>query len=191
MAQKFNGEILIPYLKDGVTVPCSEPGASTIALDDAAVVVRKTRLTLTAATLSVLQANDYGSLKVLDLPDRNMLLLAVEADLVLTKQGNTNGIVAATDLDVGMGTAAASSTTLATTMIDILEKVDVDADALAVDFERHSNDQSTATFPKRIADGASSALYLNVAAVGGITADSSLSVSGTIDIFYVDLGKIA
>lgn len=186
--QKINQPLLAPSQIDPITIRITEPG-SGVVIKDQPMLVRRCRLTLSAATLSVTAALDYGSLKVVDLPDRNMLLLAVEADLVLTKQGNTNGIITTTDLDVGMGTAAASATTLATTMIDILEKVDIDGDTLAVDFERHSNDQSTATFPKRIVDGASSALYLNAVAIGGITADSSLSCSGTIDIYYVDLGK--
>lgn len=187
-ALKMRQQMLAPELLDPISVRASEPGAG-VALDDKPVLIRRMRLTLTAATLSVLAANDYGSLKVCDLPDRNMLLLAVEADVVLTKQGNTNGIVAATDMDVGMGTAPASNVTLATTMIDILEKVDLDADAATASFQRHSNDQATAVFPKRLADSATQALYLNVGLPNLITADSSLSCTGTIDVWYIDLGK--
>lgn len=185
---KQRQQMLVPNLLDAHSVRVTEPGSSC-AVNDQPVLPRKARITLTNATLSVTAALDYGSLKVCDLQDRNLLLLGVEADLVLTKQGNTNGIVAATNLDVGMGTAPASAVTLAATMIDILEKVDVDTVALAVDFERHSNDQATAVFPKRLSDSATQALYLNVSAPGLITADSSLSVSGTIDLFYIDLGK--
>jgi DNA polymerase III sliding clamp (beta) subunit (PCNA family) len=81
--------------------------------------------------------------------------------------------VTATDLDIGVGTAVASNATLATTMINVVAKVDVDADALEVQLEVHSNDQ--AVTPVKIADGASSALYLNVA-TGNITADDSIAV---------------
>lgn len=190
MAQKFRGEILIPNLKDGLSVVASEPGTG-IVLDDKPVLPRRCRLTLSGATLTVLEANDYGSLKLLDLPDRNVMILGVEVDLVLTKQGNTNGIVAATDLDVGVGSAAASNTTLSGAMIDVLEKADIDTDALAVDYEAVMVGQSTAKPPVCLADSASLALYLNAVAVAGITADSSLSVSGTVDIFYLDLGNKA
>lgn len=186
--QKNRQPLLAPQLMDGLSLKVTEPGSGA-AIKDEAVVIRRARITLTNAVLTVTAALDYGSLKVCDLPNRNLMLLAVEADLTLVKEGNTNGIVAATDLDVGMGTAAASATTLASTMIDVLEKVDVDTDALSVTFQRHSNDQSTATFPKRIADDANAALFLNAVPIAGITADSTLTVSGTIDVFYVDVGK--
>jgi hypothetical protein len=190
MSAKINQVVVAKNLQDGISVPVSEPG-SGVAVQDQALVVRRARLVLSAAVVSVTEALDYGSLKICDLPDRNLLLLGVEVDLVVTKEGNTNGIVAATDLDLGIGTAAASATTLATTMIDIIEQVNADTDALAVDMEAHSNDQATAVFPKKIADGASTALYLNVVPVAGITADSSVSVTGYIDIFYIDLGNLS
>lgn len=190
MTLKQNQPLLAPQLEDGISNQISEPGTS-MTVSNQAVVVRRARLTVSAATLTVLEADDYGSLKLCDLPDRNILLLGVEADLVLTKDGVTNGMVAATDLDVGIGTAAASATTLTSTMINVIEKKDLDANALAVDFEAHSNDNATTVFPLPIADGASSALYLNVVPVLGITADSSLSVSGTVDIWYMDLGNLS
>lgn len=190
MTLKQRQVMMAPLLEDGISVPISEPGSSA-TLSDQACVLRRARLTLSGATLSVLEANDYGSLKLLDLPDRNIMLMGLEADLVLTKQGNTNGIVAATDLDVAVGTAAASNTTLAATMINVIEKKDVDDNALAVDFEAHSNDNATSIFPLPVADGASAALYLNAVAIGGITADSSLSVSGIVDVWYMDLGNLS
>jgi len=185
---KQRQRMLVPDLLDSLSVLVTEPG-SGCAVVDKPVLVRRARLTLTSAVLSVTAALDYGSLKVVDLQDRNLLLLAVEADLTLTKQNNTNGILDATDLDVGMGTAPASAVTLATTMIDILEKMDVDADTNTVAVQRHSNDQATAVFPKKLADSSTQALYLNVGVPGLITADSSVTVNGTIDIFYIDLGK--
>lgn len=190
MSEKKNQVLVAKLIEDGISVPITEPGSS-MTLSDQACIARRARITLSAATLTVLEANDYGSLKLCDLPDRNMLLLGVETDLVLTKQGNTNGIVAATDLDVSVGTAAASATTLADGMLNIIEKKDLDTNALAVDLEAHSNDNATTVFPLPVADGASSAVYLNAVAIGGITADSSISVSGTVDIWYMDLGNLS
>lgn len=186
--QKNRQPLLASQLMDGLSLKVTEPG-SGVAITDEAVIPRRARLTLTNAVLTITAALDYGSLKLCDLPDRNLMLLGVEVDLTLVKQGNTNGLLAATDLDLGVGTAAASATTLATTMIDVIEKVDQDTDALSVTMQRHSNDQATATFPKRIVDGSSSALYLNAVPIAGITADSTLTVSGTVDIFYMDVGK--
>lgn len=190
MVQKIKQRLLAPNLSDGFSLPINEAG-SGVTIKNEHLSVKRARLTISGATLSIAAADDFGSLKLCDLPDRNLMLLGVEVDLVLTKEANTDGVVAATDLDVGVGTAAASATTLATTMIDIIEKADLDTNAAAVDFHAHSNDQSTATFPKRIADSATAALFLNAVAVGGIEADSSLTVDGTVDIFYVDLGNLS
>lgn len=186
--QKISQPTLIPNLQDRLSLRITEPGAGVAVVDDA-VIPRRARLTLTNAVLTITAALDYGSLKLVDLPNRNLMLLGVEVDLTLVKQGNTNGLVAATDLDLGIGTAAASATTLASAMINVIEKIDQDTDALSVTMQRHSNDQSTATFPLRIADDANAALFLNAVAIAGITADSTLTISGTVDITYVDLGK--
>lgn len=187
MTLKENRVLLAPKLKDGVSLHLSAPAAG-VRLQDSAMVARHCRLTLDGLSIAVLAANDYGSAKLLDLPDRNLLLLSVEVDCVVTKAGTTNGIVAATDLDMAIGTAAASNATLSSTMVNVIEKVDIDTDALAVDLEIHSSDQSTAAFPLKVVDGASSALYLNLACA--ITANDSVSVSGTIDIRYIDLGNL-
>jgi hypothetical protein len=188
MTLKINQPLLAKNLLDGFTVPVSEAGAATVAVGDNVHTVRRARLTLTNFSIAVTQALDYGGSKLVDLPDRNMLLLGVEVDCTVVKQGNTNGIVAATDLDMAVGTATASNATLASAMINVIEKVDIDTDALSVAFEAHSNDNATSTFPLRVADGASTALFMNISCA--ITADSSVTVSGTIDIYYVDLGNL-
>jgi hypothetical protein len=188
MTAKINQAVVAPNIKDGLSVEFGEAGTGVV-IKDQMVTVRRARLTLTAFSIAVLAANDYGGTKLLDLPDRNIMLLGMEVDTVVTKQGNTNGVVAATDITMAVGTATASNATLSGAMIDVIEGTSITPDTLAVDFEKHSNDQATATFPKKIADGANSALYMNIAAA--ITADSSVTVDGIIDIFYVDLGKLA
>lgn len=188
MTAKINQKVLVKNLVDGFSVPVSEAGAATVAVGDNLHTVRRARVSLTAFSISVLAANDYGGSKLVDLPDRNMMLLGVEVDCVVTKQGNTNGIVAATALDMSIGTAVASNATLSSTMVNVIEKKDIDTSALAVDFEAHSNDNASSTFPLRITDDAATALYMNIAAA--ITANSSVTVTGTIDIYYVDLGNL-
>lgn len=189
MTEKVRSALLAPNLQDGITVQAIEAQGTGVVGSDNACVPRKLRLTLTNFSISVAAGDDYGGTKLLDLADRNLMLLGMEVDCVVTKQGNTNGIVAATDISMSVGTGVAAATPLAGTAIDVIEATSITADALAVDFEKHSNDQSTAVFPKKIADGASSALYMNIAAA--ITANSSVSVSGIIDIFYIDLGNLA
>lgn len=163
--------------------------SSSIGVDYQLLTPYKATLNLTAETLAVLEANDYGSLELMTWQDRNIHLLAIEADLTMVKGGVTNGLEAAVDLDVAVGSAAASAQTLATTMIDRIEKVDVDTDALSVSFQAHTAGQSTATFPLQILDGASNELHLNVGVPAGITADDALTVTGSIDLYFVDLGN--
>lgn len=191
MSAKINQLTVARILTDGITVPLARPGVASISLRDNLLTVRRARLVLTATPIAVTAALDYGSVKLLDLPDRNIMLLGMEVDLDVVKQGNTNGIVAATDLSMAVGTAAASSTTLSSTMVDVIEAVALTTDALTVAFERHSNDQLTATFPRRLADGPTNALFLNLSATTLITADSSVAVTGTVDIFYADLGNLS
>lgn len=187
MTQKIRQVLDAPNLRGEATLPTPNTG---IAMDSIAVIPQKVTFTLAGTEISVAAADDFGSVKLCDLPDKNLHLLAVEVDLVVTKAGTTNGIVAATDLDMAIGTAAASNTTLATTMIDVIEKVDINDDALVVDFEAISVGQSTAAFPLQIADGASNSLFINLSP-GNITADDSVSLTGTVDLYFVDLGNRA
>jgi hypothetical protein len=175
-----------PLLRDGSGFPT--PGTG-IGLDTQLLTPQKITLKLDGAELAVDADDDYGSLLLMTWQDRNLHILGLESDLTLVKGGVTNGITAAKDLDVGMGSAPASNTTLATTMIDYMEKQDLDDNALSVDLNVHVLGQTTATFPKQLADASDNKLYLNAAVVGGITASDTLTVSGYVDIYFIDLGN--
>lgn len=149
----------------------------------------KATLNIPATSFAVTEALDYGSLLLMTWQDRNIHILGMEVDMVLVKGGVTNGLEAAVDLDVALGSAAASAQTLATTMIDYVEKQDLDTDALSLDLEVHVLGQSTATFPKQLADAAANTLYLNVGVPAGITADDAIIASGKIDLYFIDLGN--
>jgi len=172
-------------LRDGSPLPTPTVGGLDVSL----LTPQKVTLKLSAESLAVTEALDYGSLELLTWQDRNIHILGMEVDLTLVKGGVTNGLEATVDLDVGMGSAAASATTLATTMIDYLEKVDLDTDALSLSLAAHTVGQATATFPKQLADAATNKVYLNVGLPVGITADDTIAVTGTIDFFIVDLGN--
>lgn len=174
-----------PSLRDGSPLLVPTVGG----VDYQALIPQKATLKLDGESLPVLEANDYGSLELLTWQDRNIHILGMEVDLTLVKGGVTNGLEATVDLDVGMGSAAASATTLATTMIDYLEKVDLDTDALSLSLQAHTLGQSTATFPKQLADAAANKVYLNVGLPVGITADDTIAVTGTIDFYIIDLGN--
>lgn len=175
-----------PNLRDGAPLPSC---AATMGLDVSLLAPQKITLRLSGETLSIDEADDFGSLELLTWPDRNLHILGLEADLTLVKGGVSSGLEATVDLDVGMGSAPASAATLATTMIDYLEKVDLDADSLTVTLQAHTLGQSTATFPKQLADGASNKLYLNVGLPVGITVSDALTVTGSVDLYVIDLGN--
>lgn len=164
--------------------------SSSIGVDYALMTPQKATLNLSAEVLTCLAANDYGSLELMTWPDRNIHLLGVEVNLSLVKGNVSTGIVAATDLDMAIGTALASNQTLATTMLDVIEKSDHDASELTVTYQATALGQSTATMPKQIADSATSKLFLNCGLPGGITVNDTLTVTGQVDLYFVDLGNL-
>jgi hypothetical protein len=182
---EFADEI-VPGAANSGAAPAPAAGVST--LFDRARFVRHTRLTIEGATLSIAAADDFGSLLLATLPDSNLMLLAVELDLELVKGEEVGGLVAATDVGVAVGTAAASNATLSGAMIDVLDQVDLTASDASPALQVHSQADATLTYPIQIADGASSELYLNAAA--SITADDALTVTGTVDLYWVDLGNV-
>jgi hypothetical protein len=161
------------------------PPTGVVVSTDKALAVREMHLVVTDLEAEVLAANDYGSAKLCDLPDKNLLLLSVEVNLVGLKSG---GIIAGTDLDLAVGSAAASAQTLATTMIDIVEKSDHDASEASATWQAHTADQATAAYPLQKVDSATSALYLNVGLPVGV-ADGAVTFTGTVVLKYVDLGN--
>jgi hypothetical protein len=145
-------------------------------------------LTLTDLVVDVDESDDYGGTKICDLPDSNLMLLGAEVDLELVKGEESGGLEAATDMKVGIGTAVASAQPIATSMQNVIELDDLTASDASPAWVAHSNDQSTIPMPLKVADGASNALYLNVSAL--ITATDTLTASGTVTLFYVDLGNV-
>jgi hypothetical protein len=146
--------------------------------------VRHARITITNLLVSILAVNDYGSAKILDLPDTNVLILGAEVNLSLDKDGS--GVQTATDVTMGVGTAAASASTLSGAMIDVLtQSLTDDVDPALFQIHTHELATPALTFAD---DDASAALYLNAAAT--IAADGSLTATGTIDLYYIDTGNV-
>lgn len=155
-------------------------GVGVVASSNVPRSLQRMRLTLTAARVPVLAANDYGSLSLLTWPNTNLLLVNARADLVGTKDGT--GIVAAATPTVALGSAAASNATLSGTMIDTTAAV-VMAGTLAAAVQVNGIAASTL---RRIAAGASNQVFLNTAIA--ISADGFIDFTGTIDLDFFDLG---
>ncbi len=103
-------------------------------------------------------------------------------------KGNTaTGIVAATGLDVAVGTAAASNNALTGSMVNILAVYEADAGTVTDVVQLHS--LATTPAPLGILEGGT-AIYLNVAPDGAITVDDKVTFSGTIDLFIRNFENI-
>ena len=164
-----------------------EPAAAgaTLAFDRARF-ARHARVAVAGLAIDVAAADDFGGVELLGLPDTNILVLGAEADLAVAKDGA--GVLAATDVTVALGTAAATGTALSGAESDMLDALPLTADALEVAWRAHTQ-ANAAPAPLYVPDGPSSALYLNAAAT--VSADGGLTVSGTVDLYYVDLGNAA
>ena len=190
MSLKINQRTNAPLLRDGSALPT--PG-SGMGLDAAAVVPQKVTIKLDGATLSIDEGDDFGSLKLCDLPDLNLQLFSVEADLTLVKGGVSNGLEAAVDVNVAIGSAAATAQDLTATAAenDKIESTALTDNSLTVSLAAHSLGQSgDGAMPQQIGDGASNALWLNASVTAGITASDALTVTGTVTLILFSLGNV-
>lgn len=142
-------------------------------------IIRHVRLKLTSVVVPVTAALDYGSIKLADLPDGNIIFLGGIAHLTIVK---TSIDTTSANIDVGVGTAAASNVTLATTMINLIPKIDSTSGLVA-------NGAASSTEAAKVFATSNTDVFLNVSAA--TTVDGSADVSGTIDLFYLDLGNQA
>jgi len=193
MTQKNNQPHLFMGGIEGSDLLCGGMADANIAggvtlKSDTAHAPRKVVLQLTNAVITHTEALDYSSLKLCDMPDSNILYLAAEVDLECVKGLTTNGLVATTDITLALGSAAASNSTLSSTMQDILELDALTPTDASPAWQAHSMDQVTIPLPYEVADAATNAVYLNLAAA--TTADDTLTVTGTVTLIYIDLGNV-
>ena len=168
--------------------PDITPNTGVTFATQAAKMVKHIQLTLTGFVVNIAAADDYGGTKLLDFPDTNIMLMAVEADMSLVKGEAVGGLVGTTDITVAIGTAVASASTLATTMEDVQDAIAYTPTLTTVPHQIHSSADATLAYPILLGDSATLALYFNLAAA--ITTDDVLTCSGTIDLYYVDLGNV-
>lgn len=188
MTLKQRQTMLAPLLLDQNSA-APGTGDAGVTIDRQFHAVQRVRITLDAVVVSITTALDYGSAQLLDFQDRNIMILGCETNVEMTKGNLSTGIVAATDLDVALGSQPASNTTLAGTMIDVIEKQDEDASDLtpAALYDMHA--QSTAAPATVLPDSATSGLYWNIALPAQVTVDDTISLTGTVDLIFIDLGN--
>lgn len=161
------------------------PAAGVTAAAAAAMFLKKVTITVVGKIATVADADDFGSVEILTLPDKNLVFVGAEVDLTLTKDGT--GLLAATTLDAALGTAAASNTTLSGLMLNIHPKSDLDADDLAAVWKSHG--LATTPVLTGVLDAATNKIYVNVAAVTEVGVAGTVTVDGVIDLYFLDLGN--
>ena len=151
-----------------------------------------TTLTLDNVAQSIVNGTEYQGTKIYDFPQCRLSVLGVTATL---QQKTTSALVSTLNSGStgasGLGTAAASATTLATTMVDFLPStaftssttVNVAGTAVTAALAAAAQFDGTATAKD---------LYLNTAyaTTTDVDADATQTISGTIVITWINLGDL-
>jgi hypothetical protein len=103
------------------TVPTAQSSLTTVKHSGGP--VRKSVITLAAQGITVTDALAYASLQLLDFPEGRILILGVTASLQFAVTSTRSSTINdSASLTWALGTAAASNSTLSSTMVDLLPK---------------------------------------------------------------------
>lgn len=149
-----------------------------------------TKLTLDNVPQTVVNGTEYQGTKIYTFPEGRILVLGVTATL---RQKTTSTLASTLNASstgaIALGTATASSTTLATTMVDLLPSTAFTSSATV---NTPGTAVSAALASSAQFDGTSSAksMYLNTAYATTTDVDghATQTISGTINIIWVYLG---
>jgi len=146
----------------------------------------KTVFTLTAMRIAVPNANDYASQKIFDFAAGRINIEGGTASLafaVPTTRASTINDSAA--MDWSIGTAAASNVTLASTMVDIVAKVDKTLDGTAAAYTTPST-ANVAAAAAYDGTGTAKDAFLNIAfpTATDVDGDGTVAVSGTVTLLW-------
>lgn len=170
--------------------PTRDAGAGVTVIMDVPAPLRRQRVKLENAVITLTAANDYGSLKLVDLPDRNIMILQAELTGTVIAGGDfaTND-----DPKIGVGTVAASANPIATTAVNVIPLTDYTnivagaATAVAQSLQLTLGTDASLLIP----DAAAQAIYLNASNTDTqLAADGTLTFNGYFDFWYIDLGNV-
>lgn len=170
----------------------SAVGATCVANELGSGVVHQTVLTLSGVLQDVVNGTEYQGTKIYSFPAGRILVLGVTASLAPT----TTSIIGSTlnsgvTGSLGLGTATASATTLASTMVDLLpataftSSTTINVAAAAVGAALAASAQF---------DGTTTAkdMFLNsaFATTGDVDADATMTWAGTVTVTWINLGDL-
>ena len=169
---------LVPNLTAGVVIASSYFKAT-----------EKVTLSLTAVRVLITNALAYGGTLLAYLPNTNGVLIGARMNLTGLKDGVA--VTAATQPRVGVGTATASNATLSGTMDNILNGGNAAglqmAATLSAALSTTWNANATSTANINFTPSATTGVYLNATAAPAT--DGYVDFTGTIDLYYEDLGQ--
>ena len=150
----------------------------------------QTTLTLNNVPQTVVNGTEYQGTKIYDFPQGRILVMGVTATL---QQKTTSALASTLNASstgaISLGTVTASSTTLATTMVDLLPSTAFTSSAT---INVAGTAVSAALAASAQFDGTTTAkdVYLNTAyaTTGDVDADATQTISGTIVITWTNLG---
>lgn len=181
--QKQKSIVKLPNLRDSFSLlPAPVAG---VAMDVGGLIPVKHRFRLSGLSVSVAAADDFGSVKLCDLPSDNLLILGAVVELTSTQSGFTSNNGSA--IDLAIGTAATASTDFSgSNEKNLVAKID-GTGTTAGSIKGGSVEGSVGVVA--LAQGAKS-VYINVA--DPVTsATGTILLSGYIDLIVVDLGAHA
>lgn len=159
--------------------------ANSAVLSKYCMPLQKSVFGLAGLVVDIAAADDFGSIQIADFADTNMLIAGFMFDAVATLSGS----LVATNLTVGLGSAAAAATPLATTAIDYMEAVSATGAAQTATIKGHSFDNTTPALVFKDA-AATNDLFVN-AAITTTPAATLTFVSGGVTVFFFDLGEVS
>lgn len=154
--------------------------AAGVALTPLSLVPRRAQLRLENVAVAVDADDDFGSVKLLDLPDGNLVVIGALVDLTFV---GADGIDTPANVDVAIGTVATASSGFTNSgEDDIVPKLDGTAGGVV-------QGGPTATEALGFLAASSDSVYLNVGV--SIGSDGSATFNGTVELIYLDLGDPA
>lgn len=187
-------EIKGPFARLGFTPNPLLPPASLGVVEQPLMemnAVQHIRLNIASLVISMAgTASAFGGTLLGYLPVRNFIFVGGEVNLTFTKDGT--GIATGDTPKFAVGTVVASNTTLSTTMQNLINGAaggTALASGLTGTIQIHSADNGTPALVWT-PDSSTNGIFFNLGGAITVTA-GFITVSGTIDLYYIDLGKVA
>lgn len=161
-------------LLDSPVAPTADPAGASVAMQSP--VPQRATFTLVNATISVPEADDYGSVLVSDDMPTAYILLGSAAALTFTHADLAGD---ASTVDMAVGTTAAANTALSGDADDTVANIDATGTTTGT--------WTAAAVALAVAAGVTNDLYLNASVAVDPTFTGILTISGTIDIWFIPL----